>query len=56
MKIAEIRLQRYDLELVKPITVKGHALEKRSGLILSVIDSAGIWRGFAAAVSSRRND
>ncbi|MHC5145632.1 MAG: enolase C-terminal domain-like protein, partial [Planctomycetota bacterium] len=41
MKIAEIRLQRYDLELVKPITVKGHALEKRSGLILSVIDSAG---------------
>ncbi|MHC5198672.1 MAG: mandelate racemase/muconate lactonizing enzyme family protein, partial [Planctomycetota bacterium] len=40
MKIAEIRLQRYDLELVKPITVKGHALEKRSGLILSVIDSA----------------
>jgi O-succinylbenzoate synthase len=41
MKIAEIRLQRYDLELVRPLIIKGHALEHRSGLILSMIDSTG---------------
>jgi O-succinylbenzoate synthase len=41
MKIIEIRLQRYDLELVGPIVIKGHAIDKRSGLILSMIDSAG---------------
>lgn len=41
MKIMEIRLQRYDLELVRPITIKGHALDKRSGLILSLVDSTG---------------
>ena len=41
MKIAEIRLQRYTLELARPLTIKGHVLENRSGLILSVIDSTG---------------
>ncbi|MHC5214767.1 MAG: o-succinylbenzoate synthase, partial [Planctomycetota bacterium] len=41
MKISEIRLQRYTLELARPLTIKGHALENRSGLILSVIDSTG---------------
>jgi O-succinylbenzoate synthase len=41
MKIAEIRLQRYDLELIRPINIKGHALDQRSGLILSMIDSTG---------------
>ncbi|MHC5173116.1 MAG: hypothetical protein ACYSPJ_05065 [Planctomycetota bacterium] len=41
MKIAEIRLQRYTLELARSLTIKGHALENRTGLILSVIDSTG---------------
>ena len=41
MKIAEIRLQRYTLELARPLAIKGHLLENRSGLILSVIDSTG---------------
>ena len=41
MKIVEVRLQRYDLELIKPITIKGNAIRKRSGLILSIIDSTG---------------
>jgi O-succinylbenzoate synthase len=41
MKIAGVRLQRYDLELVRPLIIKGHALEHRSGLILSMIDSTG---------------
>ena len=41
MKIAEIRLQRYTLELARSLTIKGRVLEKRSGLILSLIDSNG---------------
>jgi len=41
MKISDVRLQKYDLKLVRPIIIKGHALENRTGLILSLIDSVG---------------
>ena len=41
MKISDVRLQRYELELVRPIVIKGHVLSQRSGLILSLFDSAG---------------
>ena len=41
MKISDVRLQKYDLKLVRPIIIKGHTLENRTGLILSLIDSVG---------------
>jgi O-succinylbenzoate synthase len=41
MKIAEIRLQRYELKLVKPLIIKGHTLDKRNGLIITLIDFDG---------------
>ncbi len=41
MKIADIALYKYELPLVKPLTIKGHAINMRCGVIVSITDKNG---------------
>ncbi|MCK5565303.1 MAG: o-succinylbenzoate synthase [Planctomycetes bacterium] len=41
MKIADIALYKYELPLIRPLTIKGHTINTQCGVIVSIIDKNG---------------
>ncbi len=42
MRIVDCKLRRYELPLVRPITIGGSRLDSRTGLILTIVGQAGV--------------
>ena len=41
MKIVDLKIKRYDLPLVKPLTINGKTIDQRSGVIIFLTDTNG---------------
>ena len=57
MKIADIALYKYELPLVKPLAIKGHVINSRCGIIISLTDEDGfVGLGDAAPLPGLHNE